>query len=125
MAVLTLRGSGVAKTFPIPNGQAVPLDVTDLVFDPTDYTRVRVDVITSRVASAPAAVNINEYSLVITYVNGAWSIVPINYVMSTGNWDGITWSITAAGQVQMVTDILGGTYDVAQSFLTHVVAMKG
>ena len=113
--------SGEGFKIPIPNDAAFILP--NLLFDSTAETMIVVNVTTRRVDDI--TVNANKYTLNCHFINGAWSIVQNSIEFDINGWDGIIYSITAAGQVRGISDLMTGVYDVDQSVLLYKIAMRG
>ena len=123
MALLTLNGGGVTSILAIPNDSTVV--VPGLLLDHASAVTTVVSVTTVRVASAPSLVNANKYVLVCHYIDAAWIMIQNAIDFDLGGWDGLTWSISAVGQIQFTSDLMPGTYDLAQSKMLYKIAIKG
>lgn len=117
-----LRFIGSEQTFPLVNNTAVAADITKLKFDKSYTSVVFIDYFIQRVASTEVA---QTGVLIATYkaLAGSWSIR--EYGTSGPDVAGITFSITAAGQVQYTSTNLAGTEVISRLvFRTRELAAK-
>lgn len=90
----------------ILNNQAVPLDITDLILDPDSYRSVRIFFEIFRKTSLSEIVANGSFVCTYKETTDSWDIAPGTY---EGDAHGVTFSVTAAGQVQYTSDNMAGT----------------
>jgi len=115
---------GGTDTYKIPIPNDAPFDLPNMLFNPLNGSTVVMNLVSSRVNNI-GIINANKYTLTLHFINGGWNLIQNNVEFDLGGWDGLTYSISAAGQVSCVSDNMAGIYDVAQSNLLYKVAMKG
>jgi hypothetical protein len=108
MALESFLGGGyVSETsFTIANNQSSPADVTGLLFNKDSYTSVHVYAEIRRKTNSNEAVSTGVLKLIWMAATSTWEILdelggPVD--------DGVTFTITASGQVQYASDNMAGT----------------
>lgn len=116
----------VTTTTPLPMGAiAGPLNVDDLQFDHNKVNSVFVDYLIQRVSKNPSATELIEAgTLRIVYKprSASWVIAKLNNGPDTS---GITFTITASGQVQYTSTNISGTIVVQKlTYRARTLAAK-
>jgi len=112
---------GSTDSTPIP--ASGNFNIPKLAFDHTLYPSIIISVTTTRVDDIPT-INSNKYTLTAKYIDGTWSIVQNSIDFDTGGWDGLTFSISATGQVSATANLMLGIYDVNQSRMVYKVSLR-
>jgi hypothetical protein len=101
-----LGGGFVAETsFTIANIQVAPANVTGLVFNSASYKGAQVFVEVRRRTGTNESVSIGRLLLFYRENTAAWDLVD----ELGGDDDGVTFTITAGGQVQYISDNMSGS----------------
>jgi hypothetical protein len=112
-AIIGLAGAGslTESDFTFANNQAAAADVTGLLFDSSDSISAEVDIQVIRSGASGSARSLIK--LYLMYYNSTWNLLDQTEI---GEESGLTFSVTAAGQVQYTSDDLGGSYSGAGRF---------
>ena len=120
IALESFLGSVIGlTTFTIANNQAAAADVTGLLFNGTSVKMAIIDYrIRRNTTGGGATERVQGGSMVALYAAaaGTWSLTP---GPQSGDDAGVTFTITAGGQVQYVSDSQTGTAD--ESILKYTV----
>lgn len=118
-----LKYIGQERTFDIVNNQAAAANITNLQFDYQYVTLVFIEYFIQRVTSTT---ELNQAGIKIAVYKrraNTWTI--LEYGTSGPDAAGITFSITAAGQVQYTSTNIAGTEAISRMiFRTREIAAK-
>ena len=115
---------GGADTYKIPIPNDAAFDLPNMLFNPLNGSTVVLNLVSARV-NRIGLINANKYTLALRFINGGWNLTQNSIEFDLGGFDGLTYTISATGQVSCVSDNMPGVYDVAQSNLLFKIAMKG
>jgi hypothetical protein len=100
------------QTFTLVNNQAAAADVTPLTFDKRYVSHAVVEYLIQRVSSSSELVAGGRLSLIYAYDADAWTIA--NTVDVNVGTIGVTFSVTADGQVRYTTTNQAGTIETSR-----------
>ena len=106
---------GVETLFTIANNQAVAADITGLQFNKSQISAAFIDFLVQRVTTSTGAVELLEaghLTAVYEPTSLSWSLVEVS-VNSPDN-SGVTFSITATGQMQYTSSSITGTASISR-----------
>lgn len=102
-------------TFAIVNNQASAIDVTGVVFDKTKQKAVNFKMYLYRVSSLENLLEVGDLWMVYNAGTDTWSAE----VQSLGSDAGVTFTVTATGQLQYTSTNVSGTGYVGTLTLAH------
>lgn len=106
---------GVENSFSLKNNQSVAVDITDLKFSARAVSVAFIDFLIQRVTTGIGAVQLTAAGTIAAVyrpTSVAWEIHAIG--TAGPSTSGITFSITAAGQVQYTSTNVGGTAQISK-----------
>lgn len=106
-AVSAFFGAGyVASSATIANNQGAAANVTGMVLDKASYKSGMVTAEIRRKTSSAEVIALGTFAMVYRALTDAWELAGEDW---KGDETNVTLSITAAGQVQYVSDSMAGT----------------
>lgn len=106
---------GAEKSFTLVNNQAVAADITELQFNKSRVSVAFIDFLVQRVTTATGATELLEaghLTAVYKPTSLSWALVEVN--VNAPNNSGVTFSITASGQVQYTSTNITGTASISR-----------
>lgn len=118
-AILTLIGNGGTQSSVAIANNSGPLDVTGLVFNSANIAAARVLFHLERRTDSQSVTEHGEFHIAYDNENNSWSIVTVSH----GDDAEVSFTITAAGQVQYTSnDLTGTTYSGTIRF-TNIITV--
>lgn len=117
LIVSLLDPLGSEKDFTILNNQSTPQLITGLTVDSSYVSQAVVEYLIQRVTTGGGAVELLEsgvFHLVYKPTSLSWSIVPIGTAGPSSS--GITFSITASGQMKYTSTNIAGTSSISKMY---------
>lgn len=107
VAIENFLGGGflVETSFTVANNQSSAANVTGLVFDKNSYKSAYIMATVRRKTNSNEAVSVGRLIAIYKDASSTWELID----ELGGDDDGVTFSITAAGQVQYTSDNMAGT----------------
>jgi len=106
---------GVENSFPLKNNQSAAADITDLKFSARAVSAAFIDFLIQRTTTGSGAVQLTAAGTIAAVYrpnSAAWVLHAIG--TAGPSTSGITFSITAAGQVQYTSTNEGGTAQISK-----------
>lgn len=107
---------GAKTQFTIVNNQSSPANVTDAVWDKATYRSVTLLVTVYRSASG-GSTRAESFLILLVNDGSSWELLVTSVAVPSSGDSGMTFAVTAAGQLTYVSDDNGGSYSAATSWL--------
>jgi len=115
MLYLVVSTLGIETSFPLVNNQVLAADITGLQFDSRKINQVSVEYLIQRVTTGGGATELitaGMFMLAYKPTSETWHVVAIGTPGPSSS--GITFSVTASGQVQYTSSNITGTASISK-----------